>query len=363
MKFNRLCLLLLISTVFQTTRADIRDALAPLSTPAEALTEQLHTVTVSTTSLNQSLLFYRDGMGLSVEGPIELPHQLRKQQRRLWQIPEDIDWQLYILSRPDVPEAAQIRLLVLNKPTPSIHQSWNALELGPFSMGFPNTNQIAQDKHLRTLGFGALNVIEKYQVPRTDGSQYDIHETIFNGPDFVHGVGIYRGNGMTQLGPVSTKTGKGGPAYSAQVVADSDKVLNFYINVLGMELRSDRIWKSAGSDGALNVPDGTVFRFSIVYAKGSRSGHLLFVDYKNRDAIDPGIAPRLPNRGIGMWSFPVTDLNQVLNNARRAGIEITANPTHINSPALGNVKAATMLAPNGFMVELFETTQLHSQAP
>jgi hypothetical protein len=130
-----------------------------------------------------------------------------------------------------------------------------------------------------------------------------------------------------------------------------------------MELRSDRIWKSAGSDGALNVPDGTVFRFSIVYAKGSRSGHLLFVDYKNRDAIDPGIAPRLPNRGIGMWSFPVTDLNQVLNNARRAGIEITANPTHINSPALGNVKAATMLAPNGFMVELFETTQLHSQAP
>ena len=64
-----LCIALLIA---QPIAADTNDALAPKSKAADALTEQLHTVTVSTTSLEESLLFYRDGMGMSVEGPLPL---------------------------------------------------------------------------------------------------------------------------------------------------------------------------------------------------------------------------------------------------------------------------------------------------
>jgi len=148
-------------------------------------------------------------MGMTVRGPIEVDKTRDAQQKKLWGVAEDMDWSLYLLTRPGLPEAVQIRLLVLDQATPSIHQPWNALELGPFSMGFPNNDQIEQDKKLRRLGFGALNDIEIYDVPRPNGSQYPIHETIFNGPDFVHGVGIYRGDGMSQLGPVD-KTGLGG---------------------------------------------------------------------------------------------------------------------------------------------------------
>jgi len=121
-----------------------------------------------------------------------------------------------------------------------------------------------------------------------------------------------------------------------------------------MELRSDRIWKSAGSKGALNVPDGTVFRFSIVYAKGARSGHLLFVNYQYRQAIDPGIAPRIPNRGIGMWSFPVKNLDEVLSRAKKNGIKLLHPLIQYTSPALGEVRAASLLAPNDFVIEIFE---------
>ena len=32
-------------------------------------------------------------------------------------------------------------------------------------MGFPNADQEALDAHVRSLGFGALNDIEKYKVP------------------------------------------------------------------------------------------------------------------------------------------------------------------------------------------------------
>lgn len=332
-----------------------RDALAPKSAVTDALAKPIHTVTVSTVSLEQSMLFYRDTLGLKVTGPIALDDETEATQRALWQIPDDIEWQTYLLRRDGVDGAFQIRLLVLNKPTPSIHKSWSSQELGPFSMGFPNLDQIGFDKFVRQQGFGALNKIEIYEVPRTDGTMYPIHETIFNGPDFVHAVGIYRGDGVAQLGPVDAETGMGGPAYSAQVVADSDAMISFLTDVLGWELRSDRTWKSAGSEGALNAPDGTVFRFSILYSKGATTGHILLVDYKNIEPINPGVAPRLPNLGIGMWTFETTDLDQVLANAKSAGITLAHPAVTFSSPALGKARAATLLAPNGFLIEVFET--------
>ena len=332
----------------------LKDTLAPVSRTENALTGPLHTVTLSTSSLEETLLFYRDGHGLSVTGPMRTSYLTRRRQQKLWGIPRGVRWELYLLQRKGVPGTVQIRLLVLQQKTPAIHRSWSALELGPLSLGFPNLRPAAQDQALRQLGFGSLNTMEVYPVPRPDGSTYQISETIFNAPDFVHGVIIHRGNGMAQLGPVDEKSGLGGPAYSAQIIEDSERVLAFYTDVLGMELRSDRTWTTRSDGSALAVPQGTVFRFSIVYAKGATSGHLLFVDYKNREAAAPNAPPRVPNRGIGMWSFPTRNLDLVLTRAREQDIEIIRRPTRYKSPALGPVRAATLLAPNGFLVELFE---------
>jgi len=330
-----------------------RDALAPKSTVDEALALPLHVVTIATRDLDLSRKFYVDGWGMQVDGPLPISRSQRIKLTRHWQLPVDLGWEVYHLHRAGVDGVAHIRLLVLDRDTPHIHKSWNALELGPFSMGFPNEKAEWVDKHLRDLGFDSLNKMEVYPVPRTDGSTYMIYETIFNGPDFVHAVNIQRGDGMAQLGPVADN-GLGGPGYSAQVIEDSDKVLGFYQEVLGMELRSDRHWKSAGSEGALNVPDGTEFRFSIVYSKGATSGHLLFVDFMNREPINTGVPPRLPNRGIGLWTFPVTDLDQVLVNANLFGSEVVSQAKQREFPILGKVRSASLMAPNGFVVEVFE---------
>ena len=349
------CLVLLpIVGIAEDNDTQPKDFLAPQSHSEDALTGALHTITVSTNSLEESLLFYRDGNGLTVTGPIKTGYITKRRQRKLWDIPRRTKWDLYLLHRKGVPGTIQIRLLVLHKRAPAIHRSWSALELGPFSMGWPNLQPLRQDEKLRQLGFGSLNKIEVYPVPRPDGSNYLISETIFNAPDFVHGVSINRGDGMTQLGPIDPKSGLGGPAYSAQIIEDSDRVLAFYTDVLGLELRSDRTWTTRSEDSALAVPPGTVFRFSIVYAKGAASGHLLFVDYKNRATIAPNAEPRVPNLGIGMWSFPTRSLETVLDRAREKNIEIVRRPTRYKSPALGDVRAATLLAPNGFLVEIFE---------
>ena len=339
----------LTSTVFSKNN----DALAPKSSVQDALAKPLHTVTIATVSLEQYLLFYRDGMGMKVEGPLETNPALEKAQRALWQMPDDVSWQTYRFYRHGINESIQIRLLVLNKPMPTIHDSWDPRELGPFSLGFPNSDTAALDKHIRKIGFGSLNSLESYPIPRTDGTTYQIDETIFNAPDFVHGVAITRGNGMPQLGPLD-EHGQGGPAYSAQVITHSDTELAFYTDVLGLEIRSDRVFKSAGDKGAMNLPNGTEFRFAIVYSKGATTGHMLFVDYYNIDPIVPTNTPTLPNMGIGMWTFEVTSLAQVLTNARSLGANIVTQPMHLTDPVLGSIKVATLRAPNGFLIEVFE---------
>jgi len=329
------------------------DALAPKTDPATALTSPLKVVTVSTNSLAESMLFYRDAMGMTVEGPLKVSRRQKSKLRKQWGIDAAYDWQTYRFYRPGAKQAAQIQLLVFEQLVPAIHKTWSALELGTFSMGFPNMGQISQDDKVRKLGFGALNEIEIYTVPRTDKTLYEIQETIFNGPDFVHAVGIHRGNGMPQLGDLDAN-GLGGPAYSAAIVKDSQQMIDFMSKVLGWELRSDRQWKSAGREGALNVPDGTEFRFSIMYSQGATTGHILLVDYLNVDDIDNGVAPRLPHRGIGMWSIATRDMEEVMQRANDFGVEIVQAPQRLKTPMYGDVIVATMLAPNGLLIEVVE---------
>ncbi|MEE4271755.1 MAG: VOC family protein [Thermoanaerobaculales bacterium] len=335
---------------------EVSDALAPKTTDADAVTKQLHTTTLCTADLDRIKAFYGDGFGLQISGPIELTPEVRKTQRALWGIPEDIGWELYIMDRPAVPGTIQVRVLLLDRETPNIHTTWDPQEPGPFSMGFPTEDLETWDPELRAKGWESLMPMSSYQIPRPDGTTYGIQETIFNAPDFMHAVTISRRDGMPQLGPVDPATGRGGPIYSAHIIENSDAVLEFYVGVLGLELRSDRQFKSSGSKGALGVPDGTEFRFSIVYAHGATFGHLLFLDYQGRLGLpSPGVEWRPPNRGMAMWSFPVRDMDETLTRLEAAGIEPFAPMVEYSSPSLGHHKSVTVLDPSGFMVELFQT--------
>ncbi len=330
------------------------DPLAPKTRTEDALTLQLHMATLVAHDLDEVRRFYADGLGLELSGPHAVDDETRKLQRRLWGVPDEIGWQLYLLRRPAVAGTVSVRVLLLDRETPRVHTTWDAREPGPFSLGFPAADLEPWDAALREMGFESMNPMSKYEVPRPDGSRYGMHETIWKAPDFMHVVTLSRRDGMPQLGPIDPATGRGGPVYSAQSIRDSDRVLAFYSDVLGLELRSDREWKSHGSKGALAVPDGTVFRFSILYAPGASYGHLLFIDFRDGALPDSGVAPRPPNRGLVGWTFPVRDLSEVERRAREAEAAIVSGPIEYESPSLGRHRALTVLAPNGFLVELVE---------
>ena len=236
-----------------------KDPLAPTTTAASAATGPLHTATICTHDLAGSLKLYRDGLGLRVRGPVDVSDPVRRIENALWGMAPDTRWSLYLLDRAGVDGAARIRLLVFDAPAPAIRQTWDPREPAPFTLGFPTTNLPALDARLRQLGFESLAPMEQSQIPRPDGTRYGLQESVFKGPDHVHAVGVSRLDGMPQLGPVDAATGHGGPAYSAQVVTNSDAVVKFYCDVLGLELRSDREWKS-GPTSAIGLPAGTPFR-------------------------------------------------------------------------------------------------------
>ena len=333
--------------------SNTQDPLAAKTNASQGLCSGLHTATLSTMDLDKIKRFYVDGMGMILDGPFELSSEEVQEQNDRWGIPSDRPYKLYHLYRENIPALIQLRVIHLEQPSPSIHASYSSLELGPFSLGFPNLNQKKLDKKLRDLGIQAMADMQEGTIPRPDGTTYRYWETIFKGPDFLHVVGIERGDGMAQLAPCDSLTQLGGPGYSAQVLKDSDKDLAFYTEVLDMELRADRQWDTSPGS-ALGLEEGIPFRFALVYAKGSAHNHLLFLDFFETEMIDPGVQPKVPNLGLGMWTFSTTDIDEVKRRAESQEVRIISDIHSIKDSILGDCKILTMLAPNGFLIEIFQ---------
>lgn len=327
------------------------DPLAAKSEPG--LCGHLHTATLCTNDLDNIKKFYVEGMGLTIHGPISFTAEQKEVQRKIWDIPDDLFYSYYHLTRTAVPSLVQIRLLVFDQDTPSMHKSYSSLELGPFSLGFPNLNEKALDKKLYALGIESMAPLQIGEIKKADGSSYNYLETIFKGPDYLHCVGIQRDSGMPQVSPCDPETELGGPGYSAQVITDSDNFMSFLQEVLDLELRQDWYWE-ASPGSALGLPEGTPFRFMLVYAKAATQNHFLFLDFKESKMIDTGIEPRIPNKGLGAWTIETKNISEIKSRAEKFGAKIISEPLQYDSPIYGKAKVMTFLAPNNFLIEVFE---------
>ncbi|MDX2224706.1 MAG: VOC family protein [Rhodospirillaceae bacterium] len=333
----------------QSTSANkLPDHMDPRPVEGEPLAGPLHTVTIITPDLAALLKLYRDGLGLTHAGPLPMTPATAQALGNLWGMPADLPFEVHTLTRPAAPTATRIRVLVTARPTPPIRQSWSRQELGPYGMGFPNTDVASWDRHVLDLGFTrATDEIERFPLKASDGSNYEVQEATFNGPEFLRAIAISRGGGMAQVGDMDPATGRGGPAYATQVLAEDgmDAMIAFLTNVLDFEVRSDRIWR------AYAIP----FRFATVHARGATTGHVALASYA-REHVEPGTgnAPAPPHRGMAMWSFSVRDIEAIAARARDHGAPVLAGPAGVDSPDLGRVTALTVKAPNGFVVEVFQ---------
>ncbi len=339
--------LAIMSCVLASTAGSAKDADSGYAVRPSA-------ITVTTNSLEESLLLYRDGFGLKAEGPIAVPAAVKSAQRRLWGVPATFDWDTYILRRSGVPDqtSLDLRLIVPKKAVPPSRRGWDALQLGPITIGMPNTKPEALDHDVREIGFGAFNAIEVSSFTSPTGKTYPIIETVFAGPDFVAGVSVARGKTEPPLAPVNND-GLGGPAYSMQVVKDLPAEMNFYQTVLGMPLGNRREALSRGRNGSLRLPDGT--RFELVRFNSTRSpqNFLMLMHHLNSEPRGFNNPLGIQYRGISCYSLTVTDLSQVLARARANHVKVVAGPMKLATPlATGTV--ATLRSPSGMLIEVWQ---------
>ena len=322
------------------------DVMAATSGGETANTGPLHTVTLITPDLPALRKLYETGLGLTVTGPHQLSAEERAAQRELWGMPDDLGYEVFLFRRPGVDGTVQMLVLVTDRATPPMRSGWDRQQLGPYGMGFPTLDVYGADEQLRGLGFErAVPEVEEFIVTAPNGDTYPVREAPFYGPEYLRIIAIGRGGGRPQVGAYDESTGRGGPVYATQIVDDADAMIEFFTTVLDMELRSDRMWEE------YEVP----FRFSLIHAKGSQTGHTPLVEYADEFEIPgTGAALRPPNRGMAMWTYQVKNLDGILARAKAAEVPIHSGPVIYDSPSLGRHRAATFLAPNVFMIEVFE---------
>ncbi len=255
-------------------------------------------------------------------------------------------WDTWLFDRPGNPDGIKIRVLVSSGAGPHYRNGWDRQQLGPYGMGFPALDVMSWDDELTGMGYErSTPEVEIFQVARNDGSTYEVRESSVFGPEFLRMIVISRKDGMPQVGSYNEATGRGGPAYATQIVPDADAMMRFLTEVFDLEVRSDRTWSE------YPIP----FRFSLVHARGSKTGHVALVEYSQEHTLPgPDVAPRPPASGMVIWTFPVTDIDALMGRAAQAGIDPVAEPVTYRSPVFGSHRAVTLEAPNGFLVEAVE---------
>jgi catechol 2,3-dioxygenase-like lactoylglutathione lyase family enzyme len=129
------------------------------------------------------------------------------------------------------------------------------------------------------------------------------------------------------------------------IVENVPEMEHFFTQVLDYERRTSREWSNFSPR----------FRYVTLHALGARTGNLGLVEYAPADRQPAsGVPPRPPNRGLAGWSFPVRSVDVVMKRARLHGAQVHAEPLRHEDPRFGRVLAATVMAPNGFLVEIFE---------
>ncbi|TMM58613.1 hypothetical protein FEE95_04060 [Maribacter algarum] len=316
-----------------------------------ALTSYIHTATLCTVDLDTYKHFYGEVMKMQIDA-VTLTDEEKEKQKAFWNIPSDIDYDLYHCYRATVPSLIQLRILHLKTPTPQIHNSYSSYELGSFSLGFPTSDAKGMDKRMQEYGVKAMAPMQLGDIVRANGDKGHYLETIYQGPDYLHCVGIERVN-YPQLAPCDPADGFGGPGYSAFVAKDSDAEVAFFTDVLEHYILFDSVWEAA-DEGALGVNTGTPFRFCGIYAKEAQQNHYLLLDFKDGNMIDTGVQSCVPNQGLGMYTLHTKDIEKVRANAKGKNIKVISEIQQVSDYIHGDGKACLLETPNGFYVEIFQ---------
>jgi len=274
-----------------------------------------------------------------------------RQCRDLWGLAADVHWREWHLVA--TVSESEVYVRVLEMPGGQlIRPAMESRLAGGLSIGFPVASLERTLERVSRLGVESTAGIVPLTITRPDGTTYVSGEIMFRGPEAIYMLVVGRPADMTPVGPIDPVTGIGGPAYSAMVVPDGIREIEFYREVLGWEARQNIVLTTSGPAGGLGLDPGTQFRFVQLFAPGATSAYVVLLDMMAVARRNP-VAPRMPNRGLVMWTFGSHKFDEVERRGRAAAAD-SALCSNLRVGVAEGARALTIHSPAGLMIEIRE---------
>ncbi len=315
-------------------------------------------VVISVESLETSLAFYEDTLGLNVT------------ERRTWEGPEfEQYWHL--------PAGASARCAFLAHGADQV----GCIQLMEFSA--KDRKQIRQPGIKRATGLFNLNIYSNdvkrdYDTLKAQGFEFwsepnhinfgpgvgEALEFAFEGPDgvVINLVELITEDPKSMIGHLyhfvlgygRTDTGFTPVATTAHTVTDIDKALAFYYGPLKMKLFAESVIKGEASNRSVDLPVDCETR-SVLVMGDHEYGKIALAAPMNYEV--PNLVPNAvaPNIGYLVQSFHVADLAETARETAAIGAEVYSEPLEIDLPGRGKCKAMLVRNPgSGALQELVQ---------
>jgi len=297
-------------------------------------------VFISVSSLDASLAVYRDWAGMKVRAEQDLSPE---EVQHLFKLPARTEARAVALGNE-----TQTTLLELIEFRPHsgipIRRKANEWDYGIYDIAFAVEGLEAIHRGLKAKGFSFLSNPVTYNPFGTK-----VREAILIGPDNVHAAHIERIPEPDTAMPARYLR----MADSAQFVENVDEAIAFYRDLLGLTVLVNQAMPTGMVDEIIGVPRGTDATMVFMNKKGASAPVVEFLQLSVKGKSLARIA-RPPNLGVFMLSFQVDNLDATLEALNQREYHILSGPIELGTKVHGKIRALTVEAPAGVMVELFE---------
>lgn len=316
----------------------------------------LHAAILSVWSLEESLSFYRDQLGMEVLG--EADSKGSDEFSDFWGVSGTASRSALLGASPD--PVGRLLLVEFEASTrrqvrdDDIHRAYGLFNLNFYSADIERDSELFKQR-----GFDFWSDPVRHDFTADVGQPIEV---IFNGPDGVAinlvelatrdpatRIGQMRayvdGHGRTQKGftPVVT---------TSHVARDLDEAARFYTDVLDCGILIDEELNSPESNRFLRLAPES--RTRVKFIQGNHMfGKIALSEPVNYDCASLIEAAVAPNVGYIAQDFLVRDVGAAVALAERAGATIVRFPTQVSLPGLGTVTSAMVKNPGSGALQTF----------
>ena len=328
------------------------DPMLPRSSVQDARTLPLRVVTITTSDLVATRRFYQGALGMDAE-LVTLRDDDARALAAHWGLGATDVLEMALFRQPGADNAASVRAIRVPETQASFRPAYDSRIVGPLGFGFPIRGLDRRYQVVQAHGFEATADVVSMAFPREDGSTYDVGEFHLMAPDDVLVLGVDRGP-LTPIGAIDAALDIGGVAYSSVFVADISATGDFLREVLGLELRREMSFRSGGPDGGLRALErGQEVAFQQWFSPGASTGYLVVMELLDGEKISD-VKPGLGQRGVGMWSFEVRDLDALLERWEAFSSQPRPAVRAVHLPDLGAVRSVVIHMPDGLPIEIVQ---------